>query len=96
MDLKDIDGLIEDAKKAKAYGFQGKLIIHPNQIQPCHDVFTPTKEEIAYAKEVMAAFEEAEREGKAAIQLKGQFIDYAVVAKSRRICDLAQAIGVKD
>lgn len=96
VDLKDIDGLIEDAKKAKAYGFQGKLIIHPNQIQPCHDVFTPTKEEIAHAKEVIAAFEEAEREGKAAIQLEGKFIDYPIVAQSRRIYDLAQAIGTKD
>ena len=94
VDLKDIDGLIADAKKAKAYGFQGKIVIHPNQIQPCHDVFTPTEEEIAYAKKVIEAFKEAEREGKAAIQLEGKFIDYAIVKKSRRIYDLAQAIGL--
>jgi len=93
VDLKDIDGLIADAKKAKASGFQGKIVIHPNQIQPCHDVFTPTEEEIGYAKNVIEAFEEAEREGRAAIQLEGRFIDYAVVAKSRRIVDLAQAIA---
>jgi citrate lyase subunit beta/citryl-CoA lyase len=94
IDLKDIDGLIADAKKAKAYGFQGKTVIHPNQIQPCHDVFTPTPEEIAHAKKVIEAFEEAEREGKAAIQLEGKFIDYAIVKRSRRIYDLAQAIGL--
>lgn len=93
VDLKDIDGLIEDAKKAKAYGFQGKLVIHPNQIEPCHSVFTPSGEEIAYAKQVIEAFEQAEREGKAAIRLEGKFIDYAVVEKSRRIYALAQAIG---
>jgi len=93
VDLKDIDGLIADAKKAKAYGFQGKIVIHPNQIDPCHNVFTPTKEEIAYAKKVIHAFEEAEREGKAAIQLEEKFIDYAVVEKYRRICALAQAIA---
>lgn len=96
VDLKDIDGLIADAKKAKAYGFQGKIVIHPNQIQPCHDVFTPTEEEIAYAKRVIEAFEEAEREGKAAIQLEGKFIDYAVVEKSKRIYGLAQAILNED
>jgi citrate lyase subunit beta/citryl-CoA lyase len=96
LDIKDIDGLIADAKKAKAYGFQGKILIHPNQIQPCHDVFTPTDEEIIYAKKIIAAFEEAEREGKAAIQLDGKFIDYAVVNKSRRICELANAIVNKD
>jgi len=96
VDLKDIDGLIADAKRAKAYGFQGKIVIHPNQIQPCHDVFTPAEEEIVYAKKVIEAFEEAEREGKAAIQLEGKFIDYAVVEKSRRIYALARAIASED
>jgi citrate lyase subunit beta/citryl-CoA lyase len=96
VDLKDIDGLIADAQKAKAYGFQGKIVIHPNQIQPCHDVFTPSDEEIAYAKKVIEAFEEAEREGKASIQLEGKFIDYAIVKKSRWIYDLAHAIMKKD
>jgi citrate lyase subunit beta/citryl-CoA lyase len=95
VDLKDIDGLIADAKRAKAFGFQGKLVIHPNQIQPCHDIFTPTDEEIVHAKKVIDAFEEAEREGKAAFQLEGKFIDYAVVEKSRRICDLAQMLGAQ-
>jgi len=95
VDLKDMDGLIADARKAKAFGFQGKIVIHPNQIQPCHDVFTPTEEEIAYAKAVIEAFEAAEREGRAAIQLEGKFIDYPVVEKSRRICALAQAIAEK-
>jgi citrate lyase subunit beta/citryl-CoA lyase len=93
IDLKDIDGLIADANKAKAYGFQGKIVIHPNQIEPCHGVFTPAEEEIAFAKKVIEAFEEAEREGKAAIQLEGKFIDYPVVEKSRRIYALAQAIA---
>lgn len=92
IDLKDIDGLVADAKKAKAYGFQGKLVIHPNQIRPCHDVFTPAEEEIAKAKKIIDAFEEAERQGRAAIQLEGKFIDYAVVEKAKRIYALAQAI----
>lgn len=93
VDLKDIDGLISDANKAKAFGFQGKIVIHPNQIKPCHDIFTPTKEEITYAKKIIEAFEEAEREGKAAIQMEGKFIDYPVVEKARRIYALAEAIG---
>jgi len=96
VDLKDIDGLVADAQKAKAYGFQGKLVIHPNQIQPCHDVFTPTEDEIAKAKKIIDAFEEAERQGRAAIQLEGKFIDYAVVEKAKRVCALAQAISQAD
>jgi len=93
LDLKDMDGLIADIKKAKAYGFMGKIVIHPNQIQPCHDIFTPSEAEILYAQKVIDAFEKAERVGKAAIQLEGKFIDYPVVEKSRRIVELAQAIG---
>ena len=50
VDLKDIDGLVADAQKAKAYGFQGKLVIHPNQIQPCNDVFMPNEDELLTLK----------------------------------------------
>jgi citrate lyase subunit beta/citryl-CoA lyase len=93
VDIKDIEGLIADAKRAKALGFQGKLVIHPNQIQPCHDIFTPTEEEIAEARRIIDAFEAAEREGKAAIQLDGKFIDYPVVEKAKRIYALSKAVG---
>jgi len=92
VDLKDIDGLVADAQKAKAYGFQGKIVIHPTQIQPCHDVFTPTQAEIDYARKIVEAFEAAERDGKAAIQLDGRFIDYPVVERARRTIELSRII----
>ncbi len=92
VDLKDIDGLVADAQKAKAYGFQGKIVIHPTQIQPCHDVFTPTQAEIDYARKIVEAFEAAERDGKAAIQLDGKFIDYPVVERARRTIELSRVI----
>ena len=92
VDLKDIDGLVADAQRAKAYGFQGKIVIHPTQIQPCHDVFTPTQAEIDYARKIVEAFEAAERDGKAAIQLDGKFIDYPVVERARRTIELSRAI----
>jgi citrate lyase beta subunit len=85
-----------EMKRAKACGFQGKILIHPNQIEPCHEVFTPTAEEVEYARQVIAAFEQAEREGRAAIQLEGKFIDYPVVEKARRICTLIDAIEGKN
>lgn len=93
VDLKDIDGLIADARKAKSLGFQGKIVIHPNQIDPCHDVFTPSEQEIAHAKKIVEAFEAAEAEGQAAIQIDGKFIDYPVVEKSRRIIELTKMIS---
>lgn len=90
IDLKDMEGLKADAMRAKQLGFQGKLCIHPNQIGPCHAIFSPTKEEILYAEKVIQAFEEAEAGGVAAIQLDGRFIDYPVVERARRTLELAK------
>jgi citrate lyase subunit beta/citryl-CoA lyase len=95
VDLKDIEGLIADAKKAKAHGFGGKLLIHPNQIEPCHDVFTPSQKEIDFAKKVIEVFEAAEKRGQAAIQLDGKFIDYPVLMQAKRISDLAESMAKK-
>lgn len=93
IDLKDIEALKADVKRAKRLGFQGKLCIHPTQIEPCHAVFSPTREDILYAEKVVQAFEEAESEGVGAIQLDGKFIDYAVVDRSKQVLKLAAAIG---
>ncbi len=89
IDLRDIEALKADAGRAKALGFQGKLCIHPNQIEPCHAVFSPSEEEIRQAQRIVTAFEEAEAKGTAAIQLDGKFIDYPAVERSRRIIRLA-------
>lgn len=93
IDLKDMDGLVADAKNSKGLGFQGKIVIHPNQIKPCNEIFTPADEEIAFARRILDAFAEAEREGRAALQLDGKFIDYPVVEQARRIISLAEAIS---
>ena len=90
IDLNDTAGLKADAMRAKQLGFQGKLCIHPNQIQACHAIFSPTKEEIQYAEKVIQAFEEAEAGGVAAIQLDGKFIDYPVVERARRTLRMAK------
>jgi citrate lyase subunit beta/citryl-CoA lyase len=95
IDLNDIEALISDAKRAKELGFQGKLVIHPKQVEPCNRVFSPTPEEIARAEKIIQVFEEAEAAGTAAIQVEGKFIDYAVVKKSRDILALAAAISKK-
>ncbi|UCF85821.1 MAG: citrate lyase subunit beta, partial [Desulfobacteraceae bacterium] len=73
----------------------GKLVIHPNQVEPCNRIFSPTTEEIAKAIKIVQAFEEAEAAGMAAIQLEGKFIDYPVVKRANDILALAAAIGKK-
>ena len=95
IDLRNTEALISDAKRAKELGFQGKLVIHPQQIEPCNRLFSPTPEEVAWAEKIVQAFEEAEASGTAVIQLEGKFIDYPVVKRSRDILASAAAINKK-
>ena len=96
VDLADGEGLAASAARVKAMGFQGKLCIHPAQIEPVHRVFTPSAEEIARAEKIVAAFEGAEAEGSASIQVDGQFVDYPIVARARRVLALAAAAAARE
>lgn len=89
-DLRDHDGFISSAKHAAALGFQGKMCIHPDQIAPCNAAFTPDETAVAQAKRIVAAFDKAESEGLASIQLAGQFIDYPIVQRARRVLEAAR------
>ena len=89
IDLNDRGALEKDIYRAKQLGFQGKLCIHPNQIGVCNAIFSPSDKEIEHANKVIEAFETAEAKGTAAIQLNGQFVDYPIVEKARRILALA-------
>lgn len=89
-DLDDEEGLVAGARYARDMGFFGKAIIHPKQIEPVHAVFTPTEDEIAEARAVIAAMEAADAEGSASIQVDGQFIDPAIVARATALLRLAE------
>jgi citrate lyase subunit beta/citryl-CoA lyase len=84
-DLRDTEGFIQSASRAASLGFQGKMCIHPDQITPTNAAFTPDEATVARAKRVVAAFEQAEEQGLASIQLDGQFIDYPIVQRARRV-----------
>ncbi|MEM9062006.1 MAG: CoA ester lyase [Pseudomonadota bacterium] len=89
--LDDETGLITSSKRVMEMGFQGKFCIHPKQIAPVHAAFTPSAEEVAHARSVVEAFEQAEAAGSASIQIDGQFVDYPVVASARRTLARAEA-----
>ncbi len=93
VDLRDPDGFARSAARAAALGFQGKMCIHPDQVPVANTAFTPPAAEVDRARRVIAAFEQAEREGSASIQLDGQFIDYPIVERARRVVARAAACG---
>jgi citrate lyase subunit beta/citryl-CoA lyase len=89
-DLRDPEGFVASAQHAAALGFQGKMCIHPDQIAPTNAAFSPTDAAIAQAKRVVEAFDKAEAQGLASIQLDGQFIDYPIVQRARRVLEAAR------
>lgn len=76
------------AQKAAAMGFDGKQVIHPDQIEPTLRAFTPSAEELAQARRIVEAMEQAEALGQGAVTLDGKMIDYANVRMARRIIEL--------
>jgi citrate lyase subunit beta/citryl-CoA lyase len=87
--LRNLDGLRDNALKAKSIGFKGKFAIHPEQIDTLNECFSPSAQEIAHAERVVAAFEEAERRGRASTSLDGWVIDVPVVKRARALLELA-------
>ncbi|MBV6422651.1 MAG: Citrate lyase subunit beta [Steroidobacteraceae bacterium] len=94
IEVRDQARFLESARNGRRLGFQGKLCIHPDQVAPCHAVFTPGVAEIARARTIVAAFGEAEIRGVASIQVDGVFVDYPVARRAQRILALAERLGI--
>ena len=92
-DVNDDEGIEADAMLAKALGFTGKAAISPRHVGTINRVFSPTKEEIDYAEEVLSIIEEARRLGKGAIALRGKMIDKPIVDRAKFVLEMARMLG---
>lgn len=92
--FRDPDGLRENARDAKKYGFKGKFAIHPAQIDIINETFSPSQAEIEQAKREIAAYEEAERLGRGSTSLDGKVVDVPVVKRAQALLDLAKSMQV--
>ena len=90
--IKDHEAFAASCETPRALGFQGKLCIHPDQVDPANAAFTPTKDSVAWSEKIVATFEEAEKAGVASIQVDGYFVDYPIVEKAQRTVDLANVL----
>lgn len=92
VNFRDTAGLIAEAKAAKRDGFTGKIAIHPDQVAPINEVFTPSSADIDHARTVMAAFESAGNMGVAS--LNGQMLDRPHQKLAERVLTRAKAAGL--
>jgi citrate lyase subunit beta / citryl-CoA lyase len=91
-DLADADGFARECAQARDMGFDGKTLIHPNQIAACNAAFSPSGEEVAQAKKIIAAFELPENKGKGVVQLDGRMVERLHADMARRTVAIDAAI----
>jgi len=91
-DLADEGGLTRDALTARRLGFSGKSLIHPGQIAPVNQIFSPSADEVEHAKRVIAAFDEGTKHGDGAVALDGTLLDPPIVERARRTLSVHDAI----
>jgi citrate lyase beta subunit len=94
IDYRDIEGLRKEAHEGAHMAFAGKQIIHPAQIAPVQEAFTPADEAIAYARRVKEAFDLHQEAGVGAFGLDGKMIDAPIVKAAERVLALAKAAGI--
>jgi citrate lyase subunit beta/citryl-CoA lyase len=92
-DIQDSDGFVVACHQAKGFGFDGKTLIHPSQIEPCNTIFAPSPDEVVAARELIAAFELPENKGKGAIKHEGRMVELLHADIARRTVALADAIA---
>jgi citrate lyase subunit beta/citryl-CoA lyase len=93
LDLADADGFAAACRQGRELGFDGKTLIHPQQIEPANAAFSPTADEAARARRVVAAYAEGVAVGKGAIRVDGRLVEALHVEGARRTLALVEAIA---
>lgn len=90
-DINDMNGLNKDLKLGKKFGYTGKCIIHPSQIDPVHKIFSPSTQDIEWAEKVVQALDNAQKNlATGAVRLEGKMIDAVHYKQAKRILDSTQ------
>ena len=94
-DLADMDGFLRECQQGRDFGFDGKTLIHPSQIGPCNAAFSPSPEEVALARKMIAAFELPENQGKGVVLIDGRMVERMHADMAKRTVAIAEAIEPK-
>jgi citrate lyase subunit beta/citryl-CoA lyase len=85
VEIANLDRLRQDATRARALGFTGKMAIHPDQVSVINEVFTPSAAEIAAAQRIIEAAQAAQAAGEGAFRLDGRMVDAPVIRRAQRV-----------
>jgi citrate lyase subunit beta/citryl-CoA lyase len=94
-DIGNADGFARECAQARDFGFDGKTLIHPSQIGPCNEAFSPTADEVGEARQIIAAFERPENRDKGVVALDGRMIERMHADMARRTVAMAEAIAAQ-
>ncbi|EBA05341.1 beta subunit of citrate lyase [Rhodobacteraceae bacterium HTCC2150] len=92
-DFSDDEGFVAQARRSATLGMVGKWAIHPKQIALSNDVFTPSEEQVAEAREIITAMEQAKADGAGATVYKGRLVDIASIKQAEVIVSQAELIA---
>ena len=93
-DIQDLEGLRAEAVRTRQFGYTGMILIHPSHVPIVNEVFTPTREQITHWRELIAAVEQCEREGRSVVTFNGMMVDTAHVKVARDMLKWAAEMGV--
>ena len=91
-DIGNADGFNAECRQGVEFGFDGKTLIHPSQIEPCNQAFSPSADEIAWARKMIAAFELPENKTKGVVSIDGRMVERLHAEMARRTVAIAEAI----
>ncbi len=94
-EFRDIEAFEAEARQGLMFGFDGKSLIHPAQIDPCNAVFSPGEAELAWAQAVIAAFAQPENAGKGAIRVEGKMAELLHLDQAKRLVAVAERIAAE-
>ncbi|MFL5298036.1 MAG: HpcH/HpaI aldolase/citrate lyase family protein [Phenylobacterium sp.] len=95
-DIPDLAGLARECAQGVALGFDGKSLIHPTHLEPANRAFSPTPEEVAWARLVSDAFDLPENAGKGVIKVDGRMVERLHLAQARQVIAVARAIAAHE
>ncbi len=94
--FKDVEGFRRECIQGRQLGMDGKTLIHPDQVEPANEIFSPTAAEVEWARKILSAFSEPQNQGKGAITVDGRMVELLHADMAKRTVEIAEAIAARE